>query len=472
MLFTSYNFVLLVIGTMLLFYTPCLRKLQSIILIASSFLFYTYAQPVLLSVLIISIILNIFSSLVIVSGRGKYRLPVAAGGVAANIGLLAFFKYSPLFGETFLYDTGPIGNFLLTIPLPLGISFFTFQGVTLLVDTLRSKEKTGTSILDRNSFFENVIVVTHYISFFPKLVAGPIINSRDFIPQIKSKFFKDIDWDYCFRALTMGYFLKMVIADNLKDQTVWIQYPYFMAKSTYMLLAMVFSYSIQIFSDFAGYSLIAIGIAGLFGYTLPKNFNFPYISKSFSEFWTRWHISLSQFLKEYLYFPLGGNRKGKIRTYLNLMIVMLLGGFWHGAAWSYLVWGGLHGFALVVERFFSQRISIADNVTNRCLRIIGVFTFVSFAWLLFKLPDFSHVTAFMTALFNNTQKEIKSDDFTQLLAMFFYCLPVFLYHLQYLFRTEFVQESRLKLMPIAYGGMLFFILTNSGTTSSFIYFQF
>ena len=148
------------------------------------------------------------------------------------------------------------------------------------------------------------------------------------------------------------FFKKWLVADNLKDITYWISYPFFQNLSSLTLITLLTGYSAQIFADFAGYSLIAIGVAELFGYHLPQNFNFPYISKSFSEFWTRWHISLSSWLKEYLYFSLGGNRKGKGRTYLNLLIVMFLGGLWHGAAWSFAVWGLWHGTALVIERKF------------------------------------------------------------------------------------------------------------------------
>jgi alginate O-acetyltransferase complex protein AlgI len=261
----------------------------------------------------------------------------------------------------------------------------------------------------------------------------------------------------------------MFVADNMKDHTFWIAFPYFESKSTIALLTMLFGYSMQIFADFAGYSLIAIGIAGLFGYKLRDNFNFPYISRTFSEFWRRWHISLSTFLKEYLYIPLGGNRKGPWRTYLNLMITMFLGGLWHGAAWSYAVWGTFHGLALAVERFFKDKIKVPANAFTNALRMLMIFTFVTIAWLLFKLPDFSQVIQYVQAVFANTDRKIGVDI---IVPIFFYSLPVVLYHAYYQYKEEISFNRVFKLEPYFYGLMLFFIITNSGSAQEFIYFQF
>jgi alginate O-acetyltransferase complex protein AlgI len=193
----------------------------------------------------------------------------------------------------------------------------------------------------------------------------------------------------------------MVIADSLKEFTFWISFPHFQGFKTLPLLAMLFGYSCQIFADFAGYSLIAIGLAKLFGYDLLKNFDFPYISTSFKEFWKRWHISLSSFLMEYLYIPLGGNRKGKTRTYINLLLTMFLGGLWHGAAWSYAVWGTFHGMALAIERFLGDKVRLKKNFALEVLKGLMVFTFVTLAWLLLKLPQFAHVIHYFRSLVKN-----------------------------------------------------------------------
>ncbi|MFQ5509956.1 MAG: MBOAT family O-acyltransferase [Leptospirillia bacterium] len=471
MLFNSFEFQFLVLCTMALYYMPGLQVLQRFVLIGSSFVFYAANQPILLLLLIGSIAINIGSSHLVYHGRHALRTTYAALGVIANLGVLAFFKYSPLFGRTLFDGEGSLGEFLIAIPLPIGISFFTFQGITLLIDTLRVQEHRATYALPHGPFSRHTINTTLFISFFPQLVAGPIVKAHDFVPQINPKFLKDVDWAYCFRHLVTGYFLKMVVADNLKDQTFWIAYPYFESRSSTDLIVMLFGYSMQIFADFAGYSLIAIGTAGLFGYLLPQNFNFPYISKSIAEFWQRWHISLSSFLKEYLYFPLGGNKKGQVRTYINLMVVMLLGGLWHGAAWSYMVWGGAHGLALATERFITDRFRLPDTGLWGALRMLLVFLFVTYAWLLFKLPEFDHVIAYTKAIRNNGDLHTHYRLITMVLL---YSLPVIAYHLHHLYRERllrFVPASWTP-APAAYGLMLFLILANSGSPGAFVYFQF
>jgi alginate O-acetyltransferase complex protein AlgI len=269
--------------------------------------------------------------------------------------------------------------------------------------------------------------------------------------------------------LVLGYFLKMVIADNLKDFTFWIAYPYFQAHATINLIVMLLGYSCQIFADFAGYSLIAIGLAKLFGYNFGINFNFPYISSSFKDFWKRWHISLSSFLMEYLYLPLGGNRKGKYRTYLNLMITMLLGGLWHGAAWSYAVWGCFHGALLAIERFFTTDNNKTPHPIIVFFNRILVFVLVTLGWLLFKLPEFSHVVAYIKTIYKNTSY---SYDWTLCFNIFIYSVPVFIYHGFYLIKDKKIYQYVRKFEYLIYGLMLFLILTNSGSSGAFIYFQF
>jgi alginate O-acetyltransferase complex protein AlgI len=308
-----------------------------------------------------------------------------------------------------------------------------------------------------------------FISFFPHLVAGPILKAHDFLPQIGVKKFNDIQWTYVFKKLIIGYFLKMVVADNLKDFTYWISYPYFQSKSTITLITMLFGYSAQIFADFAGYSLIAIGLSKLFGYQFLNNFSFPYISTSFKDFWKRWHISLSSFLMEYLYFPLGGNKKGKMRTYLNLMITMVLGGLWHGAAISYAVWGAFHGLALAIERFLSNYITIKTGMVVRILQRVFVFFFITLAWLLFKLPEFNDVVNYFKSMGSNFWM---ADSYDIIAYVLLYSSPVFLYHLAYLVRNKSYFQVVRKNEYLPYAIMLFLIIANSGSSGTFIYFQF
>lgn len=467
MLFNSYVFLLLLLITFSLYYLPFLSKFQIELLIVSSLIFYSYHQPVLVFLLLFSVIINIISSYFVVYGRPGRRKVAAIAGVAINLAVLSFFKYSPLFASTFFNPTSSVGEFLMTIPLPIGISFFTFQGISLVIDVFREKHVVAREVVPV-SFQSHAKRILLFISFFPQLISGPIVKAHEFIPQYATKKIRDIDWEYCFRNIVIGYFLKMVVADNLKDFTFWMTYPFFETHATLPLLMMLFGYSCQIFSDFAGYSLIAIGLAGLFGYNFNPNFNFPYISTSIKEFWKRWHISLSSFLMEYLYIPLGGNRKGKVRTYINLMITMLLGGLWHGAAWSYMVWGGVHGLALSVERFFQDKLNIKGNSFITVLKGFGVFSFVTMTWLLFKLPEFRYVLKYLKAIYTNFGLGRVDIVF----YIFIYAIPVIIYHSMYLLQTRQVYGKFRKVDFALYGMMIFLILTNSGTPGAFIYFQF
>jgi len=469
MLFNSIAFVYLLVTALVLFYA--LKSWQTLILVVSSFVFYAFNSPKLLVLLICSVLINILVSHQVVHSDGNKKL-IATIGVILNLLILIFFKYSPLIGGTFFPEASSVGEFLITIPLPIGISFFTFQGISLVIDTYKGSQLEDYRSLVPKSLRKHALDTTLFISFFPQLVAGPIVKSKDFIPQIKTKTIADINRVKCFKDIVTGYFLKMVVADNLSDFTLYMTYPYFETKSGVELLVMLFGYSMQIFADFAGYSLIAIGIAGLFGYNLRDNFMFPYISGSFSEFWRRWHISLSSFLKEYLYFPLGGNRKGRLRTYVNLFLTMLLGGLWHGAAWSYAVWGAYHGAALGIERLMKDRFGEISNGFARLLKGILVFGVVTIGWLLFKLPDFGHVILYVQSIFENFGYTIALVDYRNIFLILLYSSPVILYHLYYSIRAKNNWHSLRNYEFVAYGIMMFLVLTNSGSADGFIYFQF
>ncbi len=472
MLFNSFEFAGLVISTFLVYYLPPVRRFQVHILIAASLFFYGYSNPKLLILFLASVLINVTTSYLVVHGRQARRKAYATIGVIINLLILSFFKYSPLIGVTFFPEGSPAGHFLMQIPLPIGISFFTFEGISLVVDAYKGRDIPEYRSLVARSVGRHVVNTTFFVAFFPHLVAGPILKAHDFIPQIRAKFFSDIDRTYCYKTLVTGFFLKMVIADQLNHHTFWIEYPYFESHSTFILLVMLFGYSIQIFADFAGYSLIALGIAGLYGYRLMQNFNFPYISTSFSEFWRRWHISLSTFLKEYLYIPLGGNRKGRSRTYANLMITMILGGLWHGAAWSYAVWGAFHGLTQAVERFKKDHFPppAHPSLLRRILSGLLVFSLVTFAWLLFKLTRFEHVIFYLTALWRNTGM---SSYMAIAVYILIYSFPVICYHFYYLYKQANPDRKWPgRLEPYLYGIMLFLIITNSGIGTDFIYFQF
>ncbi len=474
MLFNSYEFVIFLVFLFIIYYLPFFRKKQIFILIIASFIFYAFNNAALLLLLLVSIIINSTSSYLIVYGNQRYKKFWAVSGVVLNLLILFIFKYSPLIARTFISrnEQGFLYDFLVTIPLPIGISFFTFQGISLVVDVFRDKpEKSGDhSKLVSGSIVNHFTNIAFYKSFFPQLIAGPIVKAHDFLFQIGYKEKKNINIELVFKRLVLGYFLKVVIADNLKEHTVFMIYPYFSDLPTGSLLILLYGYSIQIFADFAGYSFIALGLAGLFGYELPENFNFPYLSGSFSEFWKRWHISLSSWLKEYLYIPLGGSRKGGARTYLNLMIVMFLGGLWHGAAWSYAIWGSFHGLLLVLERFFRGGWKLKQTLPLQILKTIIVFSCVSFAWLLFKLPDFDQVILFVKAFINNSYKHFYFVKFN--IYILLYSLPVIFYYITHILLKYQTRNFILRNEYLIYAGMLFLIITNPGFQGEFIYFQF
>ena len=491
MLFTTSTFVVFFLITFLVYYLPVCRKIQVPILLIASFIFYAWSSPLLLILLLLSIFVNGITSFQVARAEKNRRLFWALLGVIINLVILSLFKYGALLTHLVIDnfassapEEGIIALFL-HLPLPIGISFYTFEGISLVIDVLRQKEQDSekTSFVSSN-LVNHLVNTSFFVAFFPHLIAGPILKARHFYPQISSKYFKDIPWEIVFNSLVVGCFLKMVIADNLKEYTFWITYPYYQSFSTVTDLVLLFGYSMQIFADFAGYSLIAIGLGAALGYTLPDNFNFPYISRSISEFWRRWHISLSTWLRDYLYFPLGGNRKGKLRTYINLTIVMTLGGLWHGAAWSYAVWGIFHGVGLAVERLlgFNEK-SLTETSMSRpiwqqfCLdlsRVILVFSFVSGGWLLFKLPRFEQAVDFIGCLINNVDLP---PQVSMIITVLLFSLPVVIYHIPH-FPTfqkhEVATPSKLGRIwrEIAVGIMLAGILLNSGNSDEFIYFQF
>lgn len=469
MLFNSFEFIILLAITWVVYYFKPLQKAQVLTLILASLVFYGWAKPWLVILLMFSVITNSIATL-LVSKTSQVSLAklYAWGGVSLNLLMLAFFKYNKLLLLTINGDStnlSEVEKLIYYLPLPVGISFFTFQGISLVIDVYREKTMDQNWISKHPLQF--IFHSTFFISFFPQLVAGPIVKASDFYPQISSKSSRNINYTIVIQTLIIGYFLKMVIADNLKEQTQFMSYPAFLEIPSLDLLLLLFGYSMQIFSDFAGYSLIAIGLAELFGYRLRDNFLFPYISTSFQEFWTRWHISLSSWLKEYLYISLGGNRKGAARTYLNLMITMVLGGLWHGAAWSYAVWGAFHGGILAAERFLGNSIKLPEFPGDKFLKGFLVFAGVSFAWLLFRLTEFSQAVLFLQSLGNNVSIPLQAN--IMQINIIVYSIPVIAYHIFYLLKSP--KEIQF-IKPYLLGIMLFLILTNSGTPGSFIYFRF
>ncbi|MBY5440500.1 MBOAT family O-acyltransferase [Rhizobium leguminosarum] len=446
-------------------------RLQIAILLSASLFFYGWSQPAELPLLlVVSMASSTVTYLILKDRYEPQRL--MAYGIALNLLVLGFFKYKFLFIEP-ITTRAPAGlmESLLYVPLPIGISFYTFHCISLIGDAYR-QQFTKDDIsggLNFSRFLRNGLL---YLIFFPQIVAGPIVKAHQFMPQIGKKMIHDVPFAEAVKWIIWGLFFKSFVADNLAQFTVWMDQPAtFQGLGRYDLLALLFCYSFQIFADFAGYSAIAIGSAALLGYRLPINFNRPYTARSFSDFWRRWHISLSSFLREYLYIPLGGNRHGPVRTYVNLFVTMALGGLWHGAAISFLLWGVAHGLALCVERAFTP---LARNLPSKgavaAALQIGysglIFALVSWLWLFFKLQNFDHAWLYIDTIINASRDLTFHGDQYALIAI--YAAPVMFAHLI----PKRISEKNSMLMATCYAAMLTLSIFDKGPTDAFIYFQF
>ncbi len=327
------------------------------------------------------------------SKKVKRQLLLSAS-VFVNIGLLSYFKYAYFYVDTinnifgsdykvvdlFAKWTNDIAGTHFDIDhiiLPVGISFFTFQTISYSVDLYRKKIRP----------VKNIIDFGFYVSFFPQLVAGPIVRASEFIPQLYQEYkLSKEDFGKAVFLILSGLMKKMFISDYISINFVDRIFENPLSYSGFENLMALYGYSLQVYADFAGYTDIAIGVALLMGYRLPVNFNSPYKAQHVGEFWKRWHISLSTWLKDYLYIPLGGNRKGKLMTNINLMITMLLGGLWHGASWQFVIWGGLNGIGLVIYKYWKKISPFADNNSwaVRFYAIFLTFNFISFTRIWFR----------------------------------------------------------------------------------------
>ncbi len=451
---------------------------QVLFLTLCSLFFYGFSDPSLTLLLILSLSVNGLCAYFLLKRKnGRRFLMVMA--LVFNLGLLVFFKYAYLLGCLFLdpEQNASVLTALRKIPLPIGISFFTFRAITLIVDGYRGEKKGFEKLVSENNFFKFQLDVWFYISFFPQLLAGPIAKANEFLDQINRKSVRQVPWYLVLKYLIIGFFLKNCIADNLSEATLYLSSTFIPRLPKIDLVLLLYGYSFQMFADFAGYTYLAMGFGKLLGYDSPPNFNFPYISQSVTEFWRRWHISLSSWLKNYLYIPLGGNRKGERRTYLNLILTMILGGLWHGAGWCYAIWGFAHGLFLALERMvMSFRKSTTEQrerpLWARLLLVFYAFNVVSVFWLLFKLPNFADVLLYFRALWS---QPIYSDPAIGYVVIL-YSFPIVAYHAVRFFKAFETAPSMLIANPVAeaccLGFMLVLVFTNPGCPGNFIYFQF
>ena len=391
MLFNSIDFAIflpLVFGAFWLL--PNRSGWQNSTLLLASLVFYGWWDYRFLSLILFSTIVDftIGQQIHRTNAQGKRKMLLGIS-LFTNLGLLGFFKYFNFFQNSFIQAFTFFGHdlegFSLTIILPVGISFYTFQTLSYTIDVYRKEMTPVRKFIDFATF----------VTFFPQLVAGPIERAKKIIPQLQaSRIFDYQQAKSGLHLIIFGLFRKIVIADNLGIYVdrIW-QYPN--AITPYMVVLASIFFSVQIYMDFSGYSRIARGVAQLFGIKLMVNFNYPYKSTSFSEFWSRWHISLSTWFRDYLYIPLGGNRRGSKRTLVNLCLVFTISGLWHGADWSFVLWGFMHFLLLTSERF----IKLPKTKMMHFLKWVNVLFMVNLTWILFRADTIANAWVFIRQLF-------------------------------------------------------------------------
>lgn len=443
-------------------------KNQNILLLISSYVFYGWWDYRFLSLLLFSSFIDYCVGIKIDEAQNqKDKKRWLLVSLFSNLGLLGVFKYYNFFADSFATTMSTIGwevnDLTLNIILPVGISFYTFQTLSYSIDIYRNQIRATRDIV---SFFT-------FVSLFPQLVAGPIERASNLIPQIENKRNLNIILlKTGIFQIFIGLFRKVAIADNLGGYVDSVYANYDIHNSSTLLVATIF-YAFQIYFDFSGYSDIAIGTAKLFGFNFNRNFNFPYFSKTLTEFWRRWHMSLSFWLRDYLYISLGGNRKGIVITYRNLLLTMLIGGLWHGSSWNFVIWGGIHGLFLSLEKYTFSALKIK---TFNAIGYVYTFAVVLIAWIFFRAPDFQSASTILLEIFRFNFNSLFIGDinsFTNALILLSIGILIDLK----VFRSDVPLEdygarfNTLKLSIIVSVIILMMCLFYS-TTENFIYFQF
>ena len=493
MVFNSYTFIVFFIIMLILHNLPFSWKTKKINLLLASYVFYAAWNPPFILLLWLSTVVDFFV------GRALYNQENASKrklllvvSLIGNLGMLCFFKYGTFLLDNFVTLVNAMGvNYHPATPniiLPAGISFYTFTTLCYTIDMYKRKSEPVKSMLDFSLF----------VTFFPHLVAGPIVRPPQLVPQFETE--RKATQNQLLQGLflmTLGLFMKVVLADSMLSATANTVFG-----SEGKLLALdawmgVLAFSGQIFFDFAGYSTCAIGVAMTLGFVLPQNFFYPYAAIGFSDFWRRWHITLSAWLRDYLYIPLGGNRNGKFRTYINLMITMLLGGLWHGANWTFVVWGGLHGFYLWVEKAIAdyRHDKVAAIATTPAGEVgvlgplpetfkpktfrnfsIALFTFflINVTWVFFRANTFTKAWNLLQSMFGFMAKEAPLLPALSIIKVTVIVTCMVIAH--WVMRNTKVLDVVPKLSWWVFGTvwtiMLLLIILSQESSSSFIYFQF
>ena len=494
MVFNSYTFMVF-FGIMLFLHNlPLPWKVKKINLLLASYIFYAAWNPPFILLLWLATIVDYFVGRALYTEPNKHRRKLLLVlSLCGNLGMLCFFKYGGFLLENFTTLVNAMGmNYQPAKPniiLPAGISFYTFTTLCYTIDMYKKKSEPVKSLLDFSLF----------VTFFPHLVAGPIVRPPQLVPQFESP--RTANKKQLMQGLlliTLGLFMKVVLADSMLAEpanTVFNSKEVLNGLDAWMG---VLAFSGQIFFDFAGYSTCAIGVAACLGFVLPENFLYPYAATGFSDFWRRWHITLSAWLRDYLYIPLGGNRHGTFKTYINLMITMLLGGLWHGANWTFVVWGALHGFYLMAEKFIQDlklRVQLQPNVMNnapialrgiaapRFLKtlpssnfIYALFTFflVNVTWVFFRAPDFTSAWRMLAAMFGAAHNgAVLLSNLSMLkVTIIIICMLGTHWYMRNRRLLGVAEKLPWWVLGLIWSAMLVLLILSQESSSSFIYFQF
>ena len=489
MLFSTIEFVVFFVVVLAAITIIKNRQFQHLFLLFASFFFFYYSSNYLLILLISSILLDFYLGKQIWKTESQHQKKILlALSLAGNLALLGFFKYAD-FAILQFNILGQELNFNPDIPfldlaLPIGISFYTFQTITYTVDIYRGKLTPSKSLREFALF----------VSFFPQLVAGPIVRASEFLPQLRAKIqqyetgtrlrqivIENPNLRLGITVMAFGFFKKIFIADNLILLT---EHPVPEPElESFMVIIRTIAFGIRIYCDFSGYSDIAIGAAMILGFKLPVNFNKPYFATSPSDFWRRWHISLSSWLRDYLYIPLGGNRKSPSITYLNLIIVMFLGGLWHGASWNFVIWGLLHGLYLAIHKMLLNKFPVLKDLrffktkTGKIMSIFITQYFIFLAWIPFTIADTNLMFVnmqkyvFLDFLTENSIPFIISQKYPIAIMGFF----VLLHLISYRAKNLPMRISKLKSpywILFLFVALFFILFFYNGNPEPFIYFKF
>lgn len=458
MLFHSWYFLLFFIVVYTIYLPLRNTKYYLYWLLVSSYFFYGWWNPLYLIIIAYSTVTNYYA--VVLMQKTKRKKACLIASIISSLAVLCFFKYGTFITNNLNFLFSVLGaEYNIPKPailLPVGISFYTFHAMSYTIDYYRGIIKKEPSLIRFATF----------ISFFPQLVAGPILRASDMLPQLSVK--PEIRKENISDGLSLfvvGLFKKIALADYLAIYVDKIYNAPALFSSSHLILA-TFAFGWQIYFDFSGYTDMARGISRIMGFNLRLNFNNPYLATSMGDFWNRWHISLSSWFKDYLYIPLGGNRKGKFNTYKNMFLTMLISGFWHGAAWTFIIWGLLHAIGRFITREFEGS-NFYNNKIPKFIKQIYVFIFVSFAWIFFRAQNIDDAFLIVKKIFTSNF----ADPNFPIIALLF-CFMVWVY--QFIFESRFskiLENSFLKSILVCFM-ILYLIIFNTSGNEAFIYFQF